>query len=83
MTALLEVTEVELAYGAVPACRDVTFHVEPGEIVTLLGANGAGKTTTLGAVAGLLVARSGTVRFEGRDVTRLAAQASRSCPRGG
>ena len=73
MTALLEVSAVELAYGAVPACRDVTFTVEPGEIVTLLGANGAGKTTTLRAVAGLLAPRAGSVRFEGRDITRLAA----------
>ena len=73
MTALLKVTGVELAYGAVPACRDVTFTVEPGEIVTLLGANGAGKTTTLRAVAGLLAPRAGSVRFEGRDITRLAA----------
>ena len=71
MTALLEAEGLELAYGQVPACRDIAFHVEEGEVVTLIGANGAGKSTTLRAVAGALVPRSGVIRFEGRDITRL------------
>jgi branched-chain amino acid transport system ATP-binding protein len=71
MTALLAAEGLELAYGAVPACRDITIHVEDGEIVTLIGANGAGKSTTLRAIAGALVPRAGTIFFAGRDVTRL------------
>jgi branched-chain amino acid transport system ATP-binding protein len=71
MTALLTAEGLELAYGQVPACRDITFHVEEGEVVTLVGANGAGKSTTLRAVAGALIPRAGVIRFQGRDVTRL------------
>jgi branched-chain amino acid transport system ATP-binding protein len=71
MTALLIAEGLELAYGQVPACRDITFHVDEGEVVTLVGANGAGKSTTLRAVAGALMPRAGTIRFEGRDITHL------------
>ena len=71
MTALLEAEGLELAYGQVPACRDISFHVDGGEIVTLVGANGAGKSTTLRAVAGALLPRAGTIRFQGRDITHL------------
>ncbi len=71
MTALLEAEGLELAYGQVPACRDISFHVNKGEVVTLVGANGAGKSTTLRAVAGALVPRAGTIRFQGHDITRL------------
>ena len=71
MTALLTAEGLELAYGQVPACRDITFHVEEGEVVTLVGANGAGKSTTLRAVAGALIPRAGAIRFQGRDITRL------------
>ena len=60
-----------MAYGHVPACRDISFHVEEGEVVTLIGANGAGKSTTLRAVAGALIPRAGSIRFHGRDITRL------------
>ena len=60
-----------MAYGQVPACRDITIHVEEGEVVTLVGANGAGKSTTLRAVAGALIPRAGIIRFQGRDITRL------------
>ena len=73
MSALFAAEHLELAYGEVPACRDVTFHVEPGEIVTLIGANGAGKSTTLRAVAGALLPRAGAIRLDGRDITRLAS----------
>ncbi len=73
MNALLEAEGLELAYGAAAACRNLSFRVDEGEIVTLVGANGAGKSTTLRAVAGVLTPRAGTIRFEGRDVTRLPA----------
>jgi branched-chain amino acid transport system ATP-binding protein len=69
MSALLAATGLELAYGQIPACRDITLTVQEGEIVTLIGANGAGKTTTLRAIAGALLPRSGSVRFDGRDIT--------------
>ena len=71
MTALLQAVGLELAYGEVSACRNVTFDVEQGEIVTLIGANGAGKSTTLRAVAGALLPRAGTIHFRGQDITRL------------
>jgi branched-chain amino acid transport system ATP-binding protein len=67
----LSAENIELAYGDVPACRDISFEVNQGEIVTLIGANGAGKTTTLRGVAGLMLARRGRIVFEGRDVTRM------------
>jgi branched-chain amino acid transport system ATP-binding protein len=62
VTALLRAEGLELAYGEVSACRDISFHVAQGEIVTLIGANGAGKSTTLRAVA---------IHFRGEDITRL------------
>jgi branched-chain amino acid transport system ATP-binding protein len=73
VSALLEAEGLELAYGEVAACRALSFHVDDGEIVTLIGANGAGKSTTMRAVAGVLLPRAGRIRFEGRDVTRLPA----------
>ena len=73
MSALLEVERLELAYGDAPVCRDLSLEVRQGEIVALIGANGAGKTTTLRAVAGALPPRAGTIRFQGKEVTRLAA----------
>jgi len=71
MTGLLSTERLELAYGRVPACRDISISVEEGEIVTLIGANGAGKSTTLRAIAGALAPRSGAIFFAGRDVTGL------------
>ena len=71
MAALLQAVGLELAYGQVSACRNITFDVEQGEIVTLIGANGAGKSTTLRAVAGALLPRAGTIHFRGQDITRL------------
>lgn len=71
--ALLEVTGVEVRYGAVPALKDFTISVDQGEIVTLLGANGAGKTTTLRMISGLHHLSLGTVVFDGVDISRLAA----------
>jgi branched-chain amino acid transport system ATP-binding protein len=73
VSALLAARGLELAYGEVPACRDLTFDVGAGEIVTLIGANGAGKSTTLRAIAGALLPRGGTIRFRDRDITRLSS----------
>src|SRR3982074_3588217 len=70
--ALLEVEGLVARYGRITALQDVSLRVEEGEIVTLIGANGAGKTTTLRAISGLVRPASGTIRFAGRDVTRLA-----------
>ena len=64
---------VELAYGEVAACRDVSFEVAAGEIVALIGANGAGKSTTLRGVAGAMLPRKGKIVFDGADVTQLPA----------
>jgi len=72
MTALLEIENLSVNYGAIQAVRGLTLSVEEGETVTLIGANGAGKTTTLRAVSRLLRPREGSVRFAGRDVTRVA-----------
>jgi len=75
MSALLEAAGLELAYGEASVCRGLAFEVHNGEIVTLLGANGAGKSTTLRAIAGALIARAGTIRLRGQDITRLPSHA--------
>jgi len=71
MTALLTAEGLELAYGQVSVCRNITINVDDGDIVTLIGANGAGKSTTLRAIAGALIPRSGVIRFGGQDITQL------------
>jgi len=71
MSALLEIKDLELAYGQVAVCRDISLRLDRGEIVALIGANGAGKSTTLRAIAGVLPPRSGTITFSGRDVTAM------------
>jgi branched-chain amino acid transport system ATP-binding protein len=73
VTVLLAAEGLELGYGELTACRDISITVEAGEIVTLIGANGAGKTTILRAIAGALAPRAGIIRFDDRDVTRLPA----------
>jgi branched-chain amino acid transport system ATP-binding protein len=73
VTALLVTEGLDLAYGELVACRDISITVASGEIVTLIGANGAGKTTLLRAIAGALTPRVGTIRFDGRDITRSPA----------
>jgi branched-chain amino acid transport system ATP-binding protein len=72
-TPLLQLTEVEAAYGDFQALFNITLTVNPGEIVTLIGANGAGKTTTLRVISGLLPAAKGAVSFDGQDITRTPA----------
>jgi branched-chain amino acid transport system ATP-binding protein len=70
---LLAVQGLAVAYGGIEAVRGIDLFVRAGELVTLIGANGAGKTTTLKALSGLLKPRAGTVTYDGRDVTGLAA----------
>ena len=70
---MLTLEKVNVFYGGIHALRDVSLHVEAGEVVTLIGANGAGKSTTLRAITGLLTPRSGRIRFEGEDITGLPA----------
>ena len=68
--AMLEVKDINVYYGLIHALRDVSFEVNEGEVVALIGANGAGKTTTLHTITGLLPSKGGTVTFEGKDITR-------------
>jgi branched-chain amino acid transport system ATP-binding protein len=70
---LLELTEVEAAYGDFQALFNITLHVNRGEIVTLIGANGAGKTTTLRVVSGLLRAKRGSITFDGQEIGKVPA----------
>ena len=63
MSSVLQVENINVYYGSIHAVKDVSFHVEQGEVVTLIGANGAGKSTTLNTVAGLLHSMAGSVRF--------------------
>ncbi|EEX14080.1 MAG: ABC transporter ATP-binding protein [Salipiger thiooxidans] len=70
---MLEVKNVDAGYGSTVILQDVSLHVEPGEVVTIVGANGAGKTTLLRTISGLVTPRTGSITFEGRDITKLAA----------
>jgi branched-chain amino acid transport system ATP-binding protein len=70
---LLEVRDVKVRYGKIEALHGVSLSVRQGELVTLLGANGAGKTTLMRAISGLLPLESGSVWFDGRDISRLKA----------
>jgi branched-chain amino acid transport system ATP-binding protein len=74
MSAALEVSGVSASYGKIRVLDGVSLRVDPGEIVTLIGANGAGKTTLLRTVSGMMKAREGTVVFDGRDTTRMGAE---------
>ncbi|MCE7001676.1 ABC transporter ATP-binding protein [Kibdelosporangium philippinense] len=73
MSPLLEVRNLSVAYGAIEAVRDVSFFVEEGQIVSLIGANGAGKTTTLRTISGLLRPTRGDILFNGEPIHRKAA----------
>lgn len=70
---LLEVENLQVYYGAIHALQGVSFGVEEGEIVTLIGANGAGKSTTLNTISGLLRPREGVIRFKGQEITKMQA----------
>ena len=68
--ALLEVKNLEVYYGVICALKGISFEVNEGEIVSLIGANGAGKTTTMQSVVGLIPKKAGTVTFDGQDITK-------------
>ena len=71
---MLEVRDLAVHFGVINAIKSISFEVNEGEIVTLIGANGAGKTTTLRALSGLKKPSAGTITLEGRDITALSAQ---------
>ena len=71
---MLEVSGLNVYYDNIRALKDVSFSVEEGEIMTLIGANGAGKTTTLLTLSGLKKPQSGTIRFLGKDITKTTPQ---------
>ena len=71
MSTLLEVTDLSVAYGKIVAVKGISFTVEKGEIVTLIGSNGAGKSTTLRTISGLLAPKSGTVTFKGELISGM------------
>jgi branched-chain amino acid transport system ATP-binding protein len=73
--ALLELKGVDALYGRVRALRGVTINVDQGEVVALIGSNGAGKTTTLRTISGLMHPPSGSITFNGKDISRMAAHA--------
>ena len=73
MAVMLDVKNINVYYGAIHAVKDISFHVDEGEIVTLIGANGAGKTTTLQTVSGLLHSRTGSIEFLGQPIQSVPA----------
>ena len=73
MTALLEVEDLRVAYGKIEAVKGISFKVEAGEVVTLIGTNGAGKTTTLRTLSGLLQPLSGDIKFDGKSLKKIPA----------
>lgn len=68
--AMLEVNDLHVHYGVIEAIKGISFEVEQGEVIALIGANGAGKTTTLHTVTGLIKPTSGSIIFEGKDITK-------------
>ena len=73
MSAMLEVKDLVVAYGKIKAVKGISFTVDEGEVVTLIGTNGAGKTTTLRTISGLLRAASGSIRFRGKRIDETPA----------
>ena len=69
--AMLTVENINVYYGVIHALKDISFQVSEGEIVALIGANGAGKTTTLQTVSGMLSAKSGSIRFQDQEISRM------------
>ena len=71
--AMLQVTDLIVNYGVIQAIKGVSFEVNEGEVIALIGANGAGKTTILHTVTGLIAPKSGKIEFEGKDITKMPA----------
>ena len=85
--AMLEVKDLSVYYGVIQAIRGISFEVNQGEIVTLIGANGAGKTTTMQSIMGLIPIREGHVTYEGKDITKtpchkIVEMGMTQCPEG-
>ena len=72
--SMLEVKDLRVSYGGIEALRDISFKVEEGQIVTLIGANGAGKSTTLRTISGIVRAKGGSILYEGHNILGLDAQ---------
>ena len=72
--SLLKITNLQVSYGGIDALAGISFDVEEGEIVTLIGANGAGKSTTLRTISGLVKAKAGRIVYDGRDITSMNPQ---------
>ena len=72
--SLLKITDLQVSYGGIDALAGISFDVEEGEIVTLIGANGAGKSTTLRTISGLVKAKAGRIVYDGRDITSMNPQ---------
>jgi len=72
--AMLEVEDIRTFYGNIEALKGISLTVEEGEIITLIGSNGAGKSTTLRSISGLTPPRTGSIRFEGKEISTMAAQ---------
>jgi len=70
---IFELRDLEVNYGVIRALKGISLYIDKGEIVTLIGANGAGKSTTLRTISGLIKPKSGSIIFEGKDITRLSA----------
>ena len=75
MSAMLDVKKLEVAYGGIKAIKGISFHVNEGELVTLIGANGAGKSSTLRALSGLIRPAGGSVTYKGEDITGIPSHA--------
>ena len=73
--ALLDIVDLNVSYGEIEALRGVTFSIESGAVVALLGANGAGKSTTLRAISGLVAPRSGSILLDGKPIAGLGPRA--------
>ena len=71
--AMLEIKDIEVYYGMIQAIKGISFEVNEGEVIALIGANGAGKTTILHTITGLLSPKHGSVLFEGKDITKVPA----------
>ena len=71
--AMLEVKDLQVSYGMIQAIKGISFEVNQGEVIALIGANGAGKTTILHTVTGLLAPKAGSIMFEGQDITKVPA----------
>ncbi|MCI6006027.1 MAG: ABC transporter ATP-binding protein [Blautia sp.] len=71
--AMLEVKDLHVYYGVIQALKGISFEVNQGEVIALIGANGAGKTTTLHTLTGLIPAKQGSIIFEGKDITKVPA----------